>query len=84
MTIVGSKVTVVEGTGKDAKTSEKEFPDQGSGVKQEVRAWVRGLIDGRADERQSPQQALGDLEILERMLRSGEMEGKVQALEHQV
>jgi hypothetical protein len=63
---------------------EKHFPNQGSGVKQEVAAWAESLASGQANHRQSPEEALADLEILEKMLRSGEAQGKVQTLRYQM
>jgi predicted dehydrogenase len=59
----------------------KEFADEGSGVKQEVRAWAEGLEKGEADAAQSPEEALKDLQVLEAALRSGEQGGQVVELE---
>ena len=59
-----SKVTVKEGEGKDAKERVKEFSDEGSGVKQEVRAWAEGILAGKQDPRQTPEEALKDLEVV--------------------
>jgi len=84
VTIVGHKVTVVEGVYPDSKSSEKEFPDEENGVKQEVKAWGKSLVEGKPNKLQSPEQALADLEILELMLRSGEADGAVQTLQYQV
>lgn len=80
MTIVGSKVTVRHGEEKEGNASEKEFSAEGSGVKQEVAAWAESLADGKQNPRQSPEEALADLEILEKMLRSGEDNGKTENL----
>jgi predicted dehydrogenase len=87
--VLDKKVTIVEGVGKDAKTEEKEFPDEGSGVKQEVAAWAKKLTEEKTrfsfqtNSEQNPAQALADLEILEMMLRSGEANGAVQTLKYQ-
>jgi predicted dehydrogenase len=78
VSIVGNKVSVSETGGKP---TEKDFPDQGSGVKQEVAAWAESLIAGKPNPRQSPDEALADLEILEKMLRSGEGHGKTESLQ---
>lgn len=78
VTVVGSKVIVQETGGKPI---EKEFPNEGSGVKQEVAAWVDSLFAGKPNPRQSPEEALADLEILEKMLKSGEGHGKTESLQ---
>lgn len=80
VTIVGSKVMVEETGGKPV---EKEFPNEGSGVKQEVAAWADSLVAGKSDPRQSPEEAMADLEILEKMLKSGEGNGKTESLQFQ-
>lgn len=66
------KVTVK----KNEKDESKDFPDEGNGVKQEVKAWAESLEQGKSDEMQSPEEALGDLRVLEACLRSGEQDGK--------
>ncbi|KAF1941493.1 NAD(P)-binding protein [Clathrospora elynae] len=67
------KVTVT----KDGKEAEvKNFPDEGNGVNQEIKAWGESLDKGKRNEMQSPEEALKDLEILETCLRSGEQGGK--------
>ncbi|KAJ4984539.1 oxidoreductase [Stagonosporopsis vannaccii] len=72
VTILRGKVVVV----RDGVSEEKEFADEGSGVKQEVKAWAEGLAQGKPDARQSAQEALEDLRILEAALRSGEAGGR--------
>ncbi|KAF2632952.1 NAD(P)-binding protein [Macroventuria anomochaeta] len=72
VTVTRSKVVV----SKDGKDETMEFPEEGSGVKQEVKAWAEGLAQGKPNERQSPKEALEDLKILEAALRSGEQGGK--------
>ncbi|EOD44322.1 putative oxidoreductase nad-binding rossmann fold protein [Neofusicoccum parvum UCRNP2] len=60
----------------DADDEEKkEFPEVGFGVNPEVAAWGQKLEKGGFDERQLPEEALKDLEILEAMLKSGEQGG---------
>lgn len=56
----------------------KEFPQEGSGVKQEVKAWGQSLAAGDNPDggSQGPQEALRDLEVLETMLKSGENGGE--------
>lgn len=72
VTVLRGKVVVV----RDGKSEEKVFEDEGSGVKQEVKAWAEGLAQGKADKRQSAQEALEDLKVLEAALRSGEKGGQ--------
>ncbi|KAL2073277.1 hypothetical protein VTL71DRAFT_10601 [Oculimacula yallundae] len=79
VTVNRGKVTI---TLVGGEPTEKSFSDEGSGVKQEVAAWAQGLVDGKALSTQSPEEALADLEILEKMLRSGEQSGKAQTLQY--
>lgn len=72
VTVSRGKVVV----SKDGKDEAKEFPEEGSGVKAEVKAWAEGLAQGKSNESQSPEEALKDLEILEAALKSGEQGGK--------
>lgn len=83
VSVVRSKVTVYEGEENQGNKTEREFKEEGSGVKQEVAAWAEGLANGTKNPRQSPEEALADLEILEKMLRSGEEGGSVQKLKYQ-
>ncbi|KAF2138819.1 uncharacterized protein K452DRAFT_233499 [Aplosporella prunicola CBS 121167] len=77
---VGRGFVVVQPTGM--AEIRRDFPDEGSGVKQEVRAWAEKIESAQElDERQCPVEALRDLEILEAMLRSGENAGKSVELE---
>ncbi|PQK08391.1 hypothetical protein BB8028_0001g04680 [Beauveria bassiana] len=50
--------------------------ERASGVPEEVAAWAAGLRDGRPDPAQSPEEALADLEFIEKMIQSGEQDGK--------
>lgn len=84
VTLSRSTVTVRQGEQKDDKSSVKEFKDEGNGVKQEVKAWAESIAGGKPNPRQSPEQALADLEILEKMLKSGEGHGKTESLQFQV
>ncbi|KAL5377487.1 hypothetical protein DPSP01_009823 [Paraphaeosphaeria sporulosa] len=71
VTVSRGKVTVV----KDGKEETKEFPEEGNGVKQEIAAWGKALGEGKPDPRQSAEEALRDLQVLEAMLQSGEKGG---------
>jgi predicted dehydrogenase len=79
-----SKVVVRLGEESEGNISETEFPDEGNGVQQEVAAWAESIADGTPNPKQSPEQALADLEILEKMLKSGEAGGKVENLQYQI
>lgn len=87
VTIIRDKVTVRQGEESEGKYTEIDFADNlqnaGSGVKPEVAAWAQSIVDGKPNPKQSPEQALGDLEILEQMLKSGEANGQPQALKYQ-
>ena len=61
VSVVRSTVTVRQGEEKDNKFEVREFENEGSGVKQEVAAWAKGLIDGKPNSKQSPEEALVDL-----------------------
>lgn len=75
VTVAGDKVTIGDKT--------EEIQNERSGVPPEVRAWGEALAAGKFNERQSPEEALADLEIIEASLRSGEQGGKAIALECQ-
>ena len=76
VSISGNKVTVNGET--------KEVPDERTGVPPEVRAWGEALAAGKPNPAQSPEEALADLEILEKLLKSGEADGAPLELVHQV
>lgn len=54
----------------------KNFPSS-SGVPEEVNAWAQGIQAGKQNSLQSMQEALADLEFLEKIFRSGEQKGAV-------
>ncbi|KAF2838166.1 NAD(P)-binding protein [Patellaria atrata CBS 101060] len=70
--VTKSKVVV----NKDGNEETNEFPDEGAGVKQEVKAWAEGIKNGKQNPRQLPAQALQDLILIESMLQSGERSGE--------
>jgi predicted dehydrogenase len=49
---------------KDGKEEVKEFKEEGNGVKQEIKAWGEALEKGKVHPRQSPEEALRDLEMV--------------------
>ncbi|KAF1814925.1 NAD(P)-binding protein [Eremomyces bilateralis CBS 781.70] len=65
------KVTV----DRDGEVEVREFPGQGTGVKEEVLAFAKGIERGSLDDEQRPEEALRDLEVLEALLKSGEQDG---------
>lgn len=75
----GETVTVKPMGGQE---SVREFP-RTSGVSEEVAAWAEGISAGEPNPLQSPEEALADLEFLEKMFRSGEQEGALQRYELQ-
>lgn len=84
VSVVKNKVIVRQGEESEDNFTEKEFNDQANGVTQEVLAWGKALAAGKPNADQSPEEALADLEVLEKMLRSGEQEGATQSLQYQV
>lgn len=84
VTVGFKKVTVRLGEEKEDKATVTEFKEEGSGVKEEVAAWAEGIANGTRNPRQSPEEALADLEILEKMLTSGESQGKPEGLQYQI
>ncbi|KAF1958014.1 NAD(P)-binding protein [Byssothecium circinans] len=72
-TVVVTKGKVV--VTREGKEEAKDFPNDGNGVQPEIVAWGKGLQEGKIDERQSAEEALRDLELLEAMLTSGEKGG---------
>lgn len=43
---------------------KKSYPDMGSGVKQEVKAWGESIVSGKWNAAQSPEEALKDLQLV--------------------
>jgi len=60
VTVIRSDVSVE----KDGQEEKKSFPEEGAGVKQEVKAWGESISAGHADPRQSPEEALKDLKTV--------------------
>ncbi|KAI0012608.1 oxidoreductase family protein [Xylariaceae sp. FL0662B] len=78
----GSKVTTIRGFESDAVAEEKVF-EQTSGVKEEVQAWAESVLSGVPNPDQTPELALADLELVEKMLTSGDRDGARQKLQYQ-
>lgn len=75
--IVGETVTVKP---IDGEESVKEF-SRTNGVTEEVAAWAQSIIDGKVNPLQAPEQALADLEFMEKMFTSGDENGSTQKYE---
>lgn len=82
VTISGDNGWVVRKDG--AGREDMEFPfTQGAGVMEEVAAWAVAVGEGREEEGLSPEATLGDLELLEGMLKSADAEGAAVQLKYQ-
>lgn len=79
VTIEGDTVIVKPAEGETTSQDYKYT----SGVSEEVAAWAEALQAGKPNPLQSPEEALGDLEFLEKMFRSGEQDGAAQKYELQ-
>ena len=77
LTLNGDTVTT------ENKTTEVEF--SGRGVREEVRCFAQNILDNRGmvDKAISPEEAMADLEVMEKMLMSAERNGERMALEFQ-
>lgn len=64
------KVVTRKGNGTEQATSTKEF-DWSSGVKPEIAAFAQAIEEGKVSDLQTPEEALKDLEILQRLIESG-------------
>lgn len=81
VTIDGDKGWVLY---KDGRKEHTDFPfAQGSGVMEEVQAWGVAVSEGKEDPLITPETTLGDLELLEYMLRSADDNGAAKKLELQ-
>ncbi|CAN8105750.1 unnamed protein product [Discula destructiva] len=81
VTVDGDRAQIVF---KDGRTEEKDFPfTQGAGVMEEVQAWGAALAEGEGNALLSPEVTLGDLELLEGMLKSADEGGASVQLKHQ-
>ncbi|KAJ5390180.1 uncharacterized protein N7496_001248 [Penicillium cataractarum] len=75
VSVENSKITVRT---LDGKEDVQIIEDERTGVPPEVRQWGEALAAGKVNPKQSPSQALADLELLELMLRSGAKDGQPQ------
>ena len=66
----------------DGEPVVEEFPGT-SGVTEEVAAWAESIEKGELNEMQSPEEALRDVEFVEKMFRSGEQDGALLSYELQ-
>lgn len=79
VSIDGDKVTV---QAKGGEKTSKDF-ERTSGVSEEVACWAQGLRDGKQDGRQTPEEALADLEFLQAIFESGDNGGEEKKYELQ-
>ena len=77
------EVAITPQKGKGEAKTEK-VKDELGGVKSEVFAWARSLVKGEWDERQTAEEGLADLELLEAMVKSGEEDGRRVEMKWQV
>ena len=88
----GLEVEVVTTTGSvywnptevKTKTKDGEKAEQferSSGVKEEMAAFAQAIERGKTEKNQTPEEALRDLEVIQRLLESGEAKGAVKAVE---
>lgn len=78
--VKASEVVCVSRDGKGKKLEETIEVGFENGVVEEVKAFAESILAGEADERGTPEQALADLRVLQRMLESGEEGGAVKVL----
>lgn len=63
--LVGSMSSWVVSQVMGAEETRNEFPNEGTGVQQEVTSWAQSLSSGKElDERQTPENALIDIELV--------------------
>jgi predicted dehydrogenase len=74
------KSVASKGDGSNEKVEEKRAFPYSSGVKAEVAAFAKAIEAGKVDAFQTPQEALRDLEILQRLLESGAGGATVKAI----
>ncbi|KAI5806980.1 hypothetical protein EDC01DRAFT_608843 [Geopyxis carbonaria] len=74
----GGKVELKK-QGED-KATEELFKNEENGVKQEVKAFAESITKGKLDSKQTPEAAMKDLEIIEKMLTSGDKGGEPQTI----
>lgn len=69
---------------KDGRKEEKDFPfTRGAGVMQEVEAWGAAIVEAKENPLLTPEITLGDLELLEGMLKSADAGGLPRTLRFQ-
>ncbi|KAF4928917.1 hypotheticall protein [Colletotrichum viniferum] len=80
VTVSGHEL-IVKPLDGEARTTQFE---QTTGVKEEVKAWAEALVSGKPNPLQSTDEALADLEFLEKIFKSGEQDGTRLKLELQL
>ena len=80
VTVTPDGVTVSTKSSKGEKVEIKTNTTMTSGVVAEMEAFARGIREGKPDPRQTPDEAFGDLLLMELMLKSGEQGGTLKTL----
>lgn len=80
VTVKASEVVCVSRDEEGKKLEETIEVGFDNGVLEEVKVFAESIVAGEADERGTPDQALADLRVLQRMLDSGEQGGAVKVL----
>ncbi|KUI72939.1 hypothetical protein VM1G_08396 [Cytospora mali] len=81
VTVEGDKGWILH---TDGRKEEKDFPfTRGAGVMDEVKAWGTAMLKGEENSLTTPEITLGDLELLESMLKSADENGVAKKLELQ-
>lgn len=80
VTVRASEVACVSRDEDGKKLEEKIEVGFDNGVVEEVKAFAESIAAGKADERGTPDEALADLLVIQRMLESGEQGGSVKVL----
>ncbi|EAA30956.1 NAD-binding Rossmann fold oxidoreductase [Neurospora crassa OR74A] len=66
---------------KTKEGEETEEFEKSTGVKEEMAAFAKAIEKGQTEKEQTPEEALKDLEVVQRLLESGEGKGIVKAVE---
>lgn len=77
-------VVALSRSGVTVNGEKTEISDKSNGVVAEVDSWVESILKGQGlDPKQTPEEGLADLEVLELLLKSGEKDGEKMKLQFQ-
>ncbi|PVH74904.1 NAD(P)-binding protein, partial [Cadophora sp. DSE1049] len=82
VTVRPTEVITKSQNDKGEKTDSVQKVEMSFGVVDEMAAFSDAILGGEMDVRMSPEEALGDLRMLEAMLRSGENKGVIKSLQN--